>query len=106
MKTFKIGTLGIKAVISHIESVKHKSLIIQQKENKCLGSFLNKSAASSSQPLGVNQTITNITNSGCATGAMTTMKETENTSQVQLAFGGNDTLKAEIIWTFKKCKTS
>jgi hypothetical protein len=26
MKTFKIGTIGVKAVKSHLESVKHKSL--------------------------------------------------------------------------------
>jgi hypothetical protein len=32
------------------------------------------------------------------------MKETENTSPVQLAFGGNDTLKAEIIRTFQNVK--
>jgi hypothetical protein len=42
--------------------------------------------------------------SGCATSATLTLKETENTSQVQLAFGGNSTLKAEIIWTFRNVK--
>jgi hypothetical protein len=56
MKTFKLGTMGI----SHVESVKRKSLLTERKEN----TFVNKSAASSSQPLGINQAVTNIKNSG------------------------------------------
>jgi hypothetical protein len=93
IQNWKVGSQSC-----YMESVKHKSLITQRKENTSFGSFVNKSAASSSQPLSINQAVTNITNSGCVTSATTIMKETENTSQVQLTFGRNDTLKAEIIW--------
>ena len=82
-RSFKLGTMGIGAVESHMKSEKHKS-------NATISC----------------QKITNFAASSKATGtsygkpAAALSSTTANSKSLPSAFGGNDTLKAEVLWTF------
>jgi len=88
-KTFQLGTMGVKALDSHMGSVKHKKNYgLQRNRLKMKGYGIMDSYLVNSEK---NQTPTTIPTS-CSTSKPDTMRT---------AFGSTDSLKAEIIWTLR-----
>ena len=83
-RIFKLETIGIGAVESQMKSEKHKS-------NATISNQKITNFVASSTTVG--------TSSATASPAAASTTNTTSSTSLCSAFGGNDTLKAEVLWT-------
>lgn len=92
MKTFKLGTMGVRAVESHQISERHNKNLTDRnkmKVNSIMGYVCSTSKTSTQ-----NEPV-------AGTSSTTTSDSVQSSQKVNIraAFGTTDTLKAEVLWT-------
>ncbi|XP_059415170.1 uncharacterized protein LOC132149789 [Carassius carassius] len=89
-KAFKLGTMGIGAVKSHMQGDGHKSAV-RAKQQTTMSSYFGVTDKSTSNNV---TTTTDAVTTVCGAANITTAKS----SDIRSTFGSNATLQAEVLW--------
>lgn len=91
-KTFKLGTMGVKALDSHMSSEKHKSIMERRRSCHTLTNFVVSASSNTTESRnGASRGESSSASGSTSSGAT-------NSADIREVFGSTDTLKSEVLW--------